>query len=69
MMIIFSKKSKQRNDFKRHFEGLNIASFVKSSLELGGGYKITINTSPLFDKSKYFYGISAFILVFLNLIM
>lgn len=48
---------------------LNISGFVKVSHELGGGYKITINTAPLFDKSRYFYGISAFILVFLNLIM
>lgn len=68
-MIIFSKNSKKRNEFKRHFKDLNISIFVKASHELGGGYKITINTAALFDKSRYFYGISAFILVILNLLI
>lgn len=52
MMIIFSEKRKERNEFKRHFKDLNISSFVKAAHELGGGYKISINTAPLFDKSR-----------------
>lgn len=37
------------------FRDLNIASFVTAFNELeGGGYEITINTGPLFDKSRYF---------------